>query len=496
MWAASGYVALFVETGVGVAISILVVRALSITEFGAYKLAGAIIMIGTYLTSCGLDATVQRFGAEMISRRHVRGLERLLVWARIIRVLALLAFFLVVLGLKAKIGDFFAFPDILMDGLLLVYGILCVQSGIGIFGYSLFSARHAFVDASFLRVMVALLKLGGFVVVFLLGLGFVGALGALFVASAIGLAYAMARNQLWMSQWRRSTLPAAQVDGGYSRRIVRFAFLGYVAMNVNVFRDLSIDSLVITHFLGANQVALYGLASTLFMFANAMNPAALLRGVVTPLLVSRHAEGGGMDELVSSFRLLSKAVMLLHWPLVTLLLVLGREVISLVYSPAFGMAYEPLLVLCVSAYFLGLTYPFVPVVVVLEKNSLVVMAGIVAIYNLLMVIALVPRFGIAGAAFATGSAALLQLALYWAAFRFVFAVPLTFPFGMLPRMVLNLAAPIGVALVAKMYIDDVADLLATMSLCGVAYLALVYWNNGFDSRELALLRRYRVRGAS
>jgi hypothetical protein len=60
-WSAAGYGAFFVETVVGVAISILTVRTLSVTEFGAYKLAGSIIMVGSYLTSCGLEATLQRF---------------------------------------------------------------------------------------------------------------------------------------------------------------------------------------------------------------------------------------------------------------------------------------------------------------------------------------------------------------------------------------------------------------------------------------------------
>jgi O-antigen/teichoic acid export membrane protein len=100
-----------------------------------------------------------------------------------------------------------------------------------------------------------------------------------------------------------------------------------------VFRDLSVDSFVIAHFLGAEQVAMYGLASTLILFANALNPATLLRSVLTPLLTARHATGGGQPELLRAFRLLNKLVMLLHWPLVTLLLVLGVEVIRLVYIP-------------------------------------------------------------------------------------------------------------------------------------------------------------------
>lgn len=495
-WSAAGYLAFFVETVVGVAVSILVVRTLTVAEFGAYKLAGAIILVGGYLTSCGLDATVQRFGTEMIARRHFRTLARFLLYVRLARVLALLAFCGVGLVFKTEIGAFFSFPPALTDALLVVFGILWVQSATGIFGYALFSARHAFLDASALRIAVALLRLGAIGIVFAVGLGLLGVLWALLISGAIGLAYVAVRNQFWLNRQRHQGDADGQDRQGYLDRVVRFSLIGYLAMNVNVFRDLSVDSFVVSHFLGAEQVALYGLASTLFLFANAMNPATLLRSVVTPLLVRRHAESGTVDDLVKGFRLLTKAVMLMHWPLVTLLLVLGHEIIDLVYSANYAAAYAPLAMLCVFAYGLGLTYPFVPLIAVLEKNALLLFAGVVSVYNLVMDIVLVPRFGIAGAAFATGSAAVLQLALYWVAFRFVFAVRLTFPFGMLPRMALNLAVPVALALLLRDHIGSVVELLGLLVLCGLVYGALVWCNHGLDDAERALFGRFGRRATA
>ncbi len=495
-WSLAGYAAFFVETAVGVAVSVLVVRTLSVEEFGAYKLAGAIILVGSYFTSCGLDATVQRFGAEMITRRHFRMLARFLFFVRLVRFFALLVFGGIVLAFKAQISTFFAFPAVLTDALLLVLGILWVQSATGIFGYSLFSARQAFLEMSGLRMAVALLKLGGLVVVFLAALGLVGVLWALLLSGAVGLAYVALRNQLWVRGKRDLDQADDPARHRYLARILRFAFIGYLAMNVNVFRDLSIDSFVVAHFLGAEQVAMYGLASTLFVFANAMNPATLLRSVVTPLLVKRHAETGEIDGVIKGFRMLTKAVMLLHWPLVTLLLVLGGEIIRVVYTAEYAAAYGPLMMLCVFGFSLGLTYPFVPVIAVLEKNVLVLLSGVIAIYNLLLSILLVPRWGIMGAAVATGSAAVLQLALYWAAFRFVFSVRLTFPFGMLPRMLLNLAVPVTLALLLRSHIDGVAGLLGTLVLCGLAYAILVYFNHGLDEQELALVGRSAGRAAT
>lgn len=65
-WLTVGYFAFLIETA-AFAISVLVVPGLSMEEFGAYKLAGSIILVGSYATSCGLDATLQRFGAELVA---------------------------------------------------------------------------------------------------------------------------------------------------------------------------------------------------------------------------------------------------------------------------------------------------------------------------------------------------------------------------------------------------------------------------------------------
>lgn len=483
----AGYFAFFVETAVGFAVSILLVRALDLAEFGAYKMAAAIITVGTYLTSCGLDASIQKFGAELIARHGFETLRRFLVAARLVRAVALLVFCGALLGFRDALSRFFGFPPVLQDLLLLVCGVLVVQSATGIFGHALFSARGAFVESSLLRATLAVLRLAGIGVVYWAGLGLFGVIGALFLAGALGFGFVVLRNRAW---WRAQAgaAPATPVDAAdYARRITRFTVIGYLAMNVNVFRDLSVDHFVIAHFLGVEQVAIYGLATTLFLFANALNPASLLRSVVTPLLVSHHARGGQMTDLQDAFRFLNKTVLLLHWPLVTALVVFGPPMIRFVYSPAYEAAYGPLLWLCGFGYFMGLTYPFVPLIAVLEKNILVLLSGMTAIYNLVLDVVLVPVFGVAGAAFATGSAALVQLALYWVAFRRVFAIRLSFPFAVLGRTLVNLLPPVALGLYLAPRVGSVVELLAALAGCGLLYAAALWWNHGLNASERALV---------
>lgn len=493
-WSIAGYGAFFLDGVVGFVTSVLAVRTLSVTEFGAYKLAAAIIMVGSYATSCGLDNMLQRFSAEMIACRRYGALRRLLAWVKLVRAVALVVFCGIVLVAQKPISEFFSFPPILTDLLALVCGILCVQSANGIYGLSFFPARGAYLETSLLRVARSLTRLAGYIIAWLGMMGLMGFLWALFLSPALVLVYVIIRNNQWLRAHPAAVTGSAEIRlDNYPQRIFRYSLVSYLAINVNVFRDLAADSFAIAHYLGPEQVAMYGLAAGLILFAEQLNPANLLRGFLTPLLTARHAVTGSQEGLLRAFLFLNKAVMVLHWPLVTLLLVLGEPIIRLVYSPAYVSAYHALAVLCTFAYVMGLTFPFVPLIAVLEKNILLLLSGLTSIYNLVMVIVLVPKWGIQGAAFATGTASVLQLALYWFAFRCVFGIRISFPFAVVLRTALNLAVPIGIVLFAKDHVTSVMQLLLLITACGLCYCVAVFFNHGLDADELRLFDGLRRR---
>lgn len=139
--------------------------------------------------------------------------------------------------------------------------------------------------------------------------------------------------------------------------MIPYSLVGYLAVNVNVFRELAVDLFVIAWFLGPRDVAIYGMATTLIMFANALNPAALLRGVINPLVIAEHVTTNDSSYLPRTFLLLTKAVVGLYFPLVVFLMVLGDAVISVFYSPELTPAYQCLLVMCVFGFVQALTYP-------------------------------------------------------------------------------------------------------------------------------------------
>ena len=496
-WLTVGYFAFLVETAAAFAISVLVVRGLSIEDFGAYKLAGSIIMFGSYATSCGLDSTLQRFGAELVATKRFAHLFKLLRYVRLVRILALAAFCSVLLLFREPIAAAFNFTDSLTGLLVVVCGVLIMQSTNMINGNTFFAVRGAPIDSSVLLILSACLRVAAIGAAVAASLGLGGILGGMLAAALLAYSYVGWRN--W--QWRRSVpkTDSAPLTGGsaqYRARIMRYSLVAWLAVNVNVFRELAIDLFVISWFLGLQDVAIYGMAITLIMFANALNPAALLRSLINPMVVAEHLTGADDTYLPRTHQLLTKSVISLYFPLVVFLMVLGDIVIGVFYSVELMPAYQCLLVLCGFGLFQSMTYPFVPLIAALEKNTLLVLSSITSIVNLGLSILLVPRYGVIGAAVATGVAGVMQLAMYWGAFRLVAKLAIRFPFSAVLRTAINLVPAVAIAVFARPYLDSALPLLLVMVVGAGSYCLALYWNHDLSVDELGMLRKLTSRSAA
>jgi O-antigen/teichoic acid export membrane protein len=494
-WLTVGYFAFLVETVAAFAISILVVRGLSVEDFGAYKLAGSIIMLGSYATSCGLESTLQRFGSELYATKRFAYLFKLLRTVRLVRIVALTVFCSALLFFQAPIAAAFKFTDSLTQVLVIVCGVLVVQSTILMNGKAFFAVRGAPIESSVLKIMFAFLRLAIIGAAVAASLGLSGILGATLAAGVLALGYVQWRNM----QWRRSIpeTDSAPIEGGdapYRARILRYSLVRWLAVNINVFRELSIDLFVIAWFLGAEEVAIYGMATTLIMFANALNPAALLRGLINPIVVAEHVSGSDESYLPRTHHLLTKAVITLYFPLIVFLMLLGDIVIGVFYSPELIRAYQCLLVMCMFGLFESMTYPFVPLITALEKNTLLMLSSITSIFNLGMSIVLVPRYGVIGAAVATGLAGLLQLILYWSAFRYGAQLAIRFPLRAVLRTGINLIPAVLIAVLARPWLDNAVAVLLVLLVGACSYCLALYWNHDLSADELGMLRKLTRRG--
>lgn len=483
------YVAVGVSMATGFALSVILVRSLTQEEFGIYRLIGSIILIGTYICSLGLESTFLRFAAEFIAIGYRGRLNKLIRWFMGMRFAAVLIFVSALLVFQKRLSTLFNFPQQMIALLPLVGVILFLQSMNSLWGTAFLSARMDQVTDSINKIAVSLLKLLGFAAVLWMGYGIPGIVGVWATVLFSSVACYSYVNYCWLKKedsWHTNEKNGNSITS-YRKRISRFAFFNFFAINVNIFKDISIDNFIIAHYLGVKDIALYGLASILVLFVGNFNPASVLRGVLNPIFVSRYIEKGDSGELVQANTFLLKVIIISTLPLYFLLIILGDKIIGIVYSPDYLSVFSALVYLCCFFFFIGLCYTFNMLMNTLEKNELFLTSGVFSIYNLIMDIILVPRYGINGAAIATGSAGLLQFFFYWFAFKWYVKLNIKFPWRALTQTIVNIVPMAAFVFIVKPHIENLVLLIITGVCSGLIYLSFLYMNNVFNNQEKSLL---------
>jgi len=167
--------------------------------------------------------------------------------------------------------------------------------------------------------------------------------------------------------------------------------------------------------------------------------------------------------------------------------ILGKEVITFIYNPQY-LQVLPIIYILLFSYGIGfLEYSYRPIINVLEKNELFFYSGIFSIYNLIMDIILVAKFGIIGAAIATGSALVLQYFYYYYFVRKLTKINFVFPFKSLSKSLFNLMPMIVFLFFFKPFITNLGLLIAAIILAMIIYLITSYINKLFSEKEREMI---------
>ena len=77
------------------AISALLVRLLSESDYGVYRLMGSVLIFTLYFTSLGLEMSIARFVPEFLTKERYRNVNKLLSMVLLIRGVGLILIFLI-----------------------------------------------------------------------------------------------------------------------------------------------------------------------------------------------------------------------------------------------------------------------------------------------------------------------------------------------------------------------------------------------------------------
>lgn len=487
------YFATLINLASGFATSVILIRGLTQKAYGILKLVGSIKLIGIYICSLGLEKTFLRFGAEFITKKQLPMIKRMLGIFCNLRGTALIIFGIILLLFKNPIAQFFNFPKTLVTLFPIIIAILVFSSLNGL-GVALNSSRMAHVNTSTIKSLMSVFNIIGFIFSLSYGFGLRGILVVLLLNQVITAFYFIFINIKWLGKIQKTwpSQTGEHILGEYRslrKRIFRFASFSFMGVNVNIFKDISVDNFFIARYLDTTQVALYGLASTIITHVAKFNPPSMLRGVFQPIFVGRYVETNDAKELIRGHFTLTKITLFTMLPLYSLLVLLGKETIGIIYSREYLTAFPALILLSFFFFFIGLNYAYNPLINALEKNELFFITGLFSIYNLIMDILLIPRFGIQGAAFATGSAGFLQYIFFWAALRWYLKLKTVFPWKALGKIICNSVPMVLFCLLGKPYIINIFRLITVGLIAIILYFVPSYFNNVFEDREIKLFKR-------
>jgi len=237
------------------------------------------------------------------------------------------------------------------------------------------------------------------------------------------------------------------------------------------------DNLVIAKLMQPSDLGVYALV---FSFASFLGFFQTPFSRIFLPLISESKARKKLSNITFLFRQLSAWTFGLTFPLFLLVLFYARQLLELIYGPAYARGYLPLVIL--GAGYLGLTLlRAANDVLVMEKKTrfLFKVNLLVAVYNLLANILLIARFGLVGAALATSTSFLIRALILF--FKARTTVRLTLDWRYIAKFIV---AGLPAILLSSLLLRTPFPVIPRLLGAGAAYVILYF-------TFLILLRTFR-----
>jgi len=482
------YLVRVVNMAIGFLISVLLVRHLSQEAYGAYQF---ILTLGHFLvffSSMGLDAVLLRFVPEFLQNKQYGNINRLLKTSFLIRFFTVFFLLLIINLFSGPFFSFFNIPLILQTWFLGICLYFLLARSHEIFGDSLLNAYLEQKKMVLIDMSTAVLRIVLLVVVIRFHLGFGGLVYWLVISELfaftlfLGAAAKIIRGNREMSKTQPLAPPPLNAD-----RMRRFGLSSFLLSSSGYLRETMMDNLIIAHYLNIVQVGLYGFAASFLSLVTSFNPGSVMKNVFSTLLVRKYTETGDKSYLVYGNSLIIKLSSFVLIPIFIIAAVLLRPIIQFVYDPNY-LSVVPVVYLFLAFFSVNIfTYGLGHIYFVLEKVHLRLYTFAFSIYNLIMDIILIPRWGIKGAAVATGSTAILTYLYYVLSIRYLMKVEIQFPWMGVTKITLNAILAGAAAYFLLPMVQGVLSLVAVLSASGLVYLGASYLNKSFDDKDRSYL---------
>jgi len=448
-------------------ISVVLTRRLDRETYGVYSVLLSLYMVLTLLFSLGAQPVIQRYLPELDVRGNRRGVIRLTLYGALTHLFAGLVIALVCWFGRSWLADFYNIPAGQFAGVMpffILFTILKWEASI------LEETLTAHRSQQYRNIVLSLFQAAKWVL-FLFLLPQDGSIQTVMFYLAVSnlflfLAFAGRVTQLSLR------VPARTSEELPVRRIARYGLLRYMSQATIIGFFTDIDVQLISHFHDPEQAGLYGFATKTVQMVASLVPIYFMLTVITPVYIREYTERKDPGQLIRVFGFYNKLVTAFLAPTLIGALLLTEPIIAHVWDPKFlpsALAFKIFFIGSFIHYFYN-TSSFLSVI--LEKPEFTLYSRVFVIYNIAMDLLLIPRYGIVGAAIATGSALALGYIFMFMLIRRV--IPIRIPWAATGRTFFYTGVMAAVVWPLRGMIDGLSTLLLVV-LAGVIIYGLLAW---------------------
>ena len=117
------------------------------------------------------------------------------------------------------------------------------------------------------------------------------------------------------------------------KRVIEYALYNFLTSSTGFLKDISVDVMVISHYLGNKETGYYTIGATLTLFLGKINPAELLKNIFYPLTFKKYSQNNDLNEVKKFADFITKLSVAVVMPFLTALIIFSEEIIYFVYTP-------------------------------------------------------------------------------------------------------------------------------------------------------------------
>ena len=467
--------------------SVILVRYLSVPEYGNYRLLLTLGTLMIYVVSCGIQNSVGRFLPEFYERKQYHEIQGMILTFTLLRLAVSAAVLLILFFWKGYLVSFFNLPEEFASWFWLIAIYLLLHLTIPVFGEYFHSSSLDIRARTTNDLLKALFFLTCLCTLPLTFPRLVAIIVGMEVVSLLFFGSSFFRYLVYFRRFETRDKQAAKTEwkriGKYSLFTAFYNLSGLVI-------GLGFDNLIIVKYRGSEEVALYAFGLMLISVFYMVSPTAMFKGIIQNIVVQRYTKKADNEAFRFAIGFVLKMGFFFCLPCFLIVCTLAKPIIIYIYREEY-LPCIPILYMFAGMYLVRVfSFGYTVIITTLEMVKYLSISYVVAAYNLLASLILVQYLGFVGVAVATATAeSLLCLYFFFVVWKKVDVDPIGAAFSLWPILISSGGAAVF-AIVLRPMISGCISLALVFAGCLAVYIGICYLIKPFSDEERTLINGF------